>query len=231
MNDAIVIGNGMMGRACSGITMRNTVLFCSGVSNSNEKSSLEFSRERKLLESILYKYNARKIVYFSSLIAKTGSSPYAIHKRDMELLIEKNASNYLVMRLPQVVGGTNNTTLIKYLLDCITLGKRIKVHKNSIRTLIDVEDVVRVVNLLLIRGDKNLTIDVGSIKSLPILEIIRFLEDKLGKKALINCVDDGDDQSIDLTGFFEILPINDVLLNDNYPYLTMEKYINRLVAD
>lgn len=66
----------------------------------------------------------------------------------MENFIEKNFSEYLIYRLPNVIGNTKNkNTLINNFADSILNNKTVKLFKNSTRYIIDVYDVVNYVCL------------------------------------------------------------------------------------
>ena len=114
----MVIGKGMMARAFSLYrSNNNVVVFASGVSNSRESSRKAFFRERNLLRECIATNGNKIIVYFSTWSIydrMLKETPYVQHKIKMEKIIQRHAGTYLILRLPQVVGKTNNRTLINY---------------------------------------------------------------------------------------------------------------------
>src|SRR5690606_38120158 len=116
-------------------TNPNVIVFASGVSNSRETRRENFMRERTAVLSALNLH--RKLVYFSTCSIDDPSashiSHYVRHKIEMESLIRKSNS-YLICRLPQVVGKSDNlNTLINYLFHCINTGAHFEVWKNATR--------------------------------------------------------------------------------------------------
>jgi len=96
----------------------NVIIFASGVSNSRENRSQAFLRERQMLiEALSFQ---KMLVYFSTCSVcdpELQTSPYVMHKKEMEVFVAHSAKDYAIFRLPQVVGETPNpNTLTNYLL-------------------------------------------------------------------------------------------------------------------
>jgi nucleoside-diphosphate-sugar epimerase len=114
----MIVGNGLIAKAFyDNYANRDDVLiFASGVSNSSNIDPKEFIREKTLLKSFLTE--RKKIVYFSTCSIEDPSlenSPYILHKLEMEELV-KGVNDYLIFRLPQLAGKTDNpNTLLNFL--------------------------------------------------------------------------------------------------------------------
>lgn len=221
----IIIGNGLLGSKFKDSLSSDCVFFCSGVSNSKEQEIGNFRRESDLLENVLYKYkDTKKIIYFSSILINQEDSKYLEHKKNMENLICENCDDYLIFRLPQVVGYTKNKTLISYLSDRIINGDLIELYKKAERNIIDIDDLVRVVDLILSRKEKNKKIEICSKYSLSINNIIKSLEIILMKKAKTKLINKVSVQTIDFSYLDEVLTDSDILKSDSYSYNVLYKY-------
>ena len=224
----IVHGRGMMASAIRVTEGLTGAVFAAGISNSGESDCLEYTREHNELRSFIESNPDKKVVYFSSYIAKDGTSRYAQHKRQMESVISETANDFLVLRLPQVVGKTTNSTLVNYLVNAAKTRERITVQKNAYRSLVDVTDVGRILSLL---SDKNITrevIAVGPLNPLWILEIVENIESILQLKIDFTTVDSGERQSADLSKALELLGRNDPIFHEAYQVSVLREYVPKL---
>ena len=126
-----IVGNGDIARAI--VDRDGFTFFASGVSNSAETRQEEFTRERNLL----YRqgYDAH-LVYFSSLCVFYGDTPYAKHKRLMEMRV-RQLKHYTIIRLGNIAWGTNPNTLVNHLRARYVAGHPL-----------DIQDTQRVVHTL-----------------------------------------------------------------------------------
>ncbi|MBL6791439.1 MAG: NAD(P)-dependent oxidoreductase [Methylophilaceae bacterium] len=187
----LVVGNGLLAskfRSCN--LPEDIIVIASGVSDSSEFRQSKFNREKELV--LNYAEQGRVLIYFSSCSVELPEkmwTPYIRHKNSMESLIINNKLG-LVYRLPNVVGfGGNDKTMFNFLCSSIRNEKEIIVRKNAKRSLIDVDDVVKLVKYLvtLSMSKKELTYDIVRVV-LPVqysvIEIIKTIENHYGKKAI-----------------------------------------------
>lgn len=187
----LVVGNGLLAskfRSCN--LPEDIIVIASGVSDSSEFRQSKFDREKELV--LNYAEQGRVLIYFSSCSVELPEkmwTPYIRHKNSMESLIINNKLG-LVYRLPNVVGfGGNDKTMFNFLCSSIRNEKEIIVRKNAKRSLIDVDDVVKLVKYLvtLSMSKKELTYDIVRVV-LPVqysvIEIIKTIENHYGKKAI-----------------------------------------------
>lgn len=225
----MVIGNGMIAKAFSHYKNNASVLiFAYGVSNSSETESAQFEREKKTVVAALQNNEDKLFVYFSTCsIVEQGAllTPYVLHKLNMERLINNIHNNYLIFRLPQVVGrSSNRTTLTNYLYDKIMNGEVFTIWKNAVRYLIDVEDVAKIVSYILDNKlISNRIINIASLQCSAI-DIVRVLEKITNVQAKYNLVERGAFYEIDISDIAFIVKELNIQFNGNYVEKILMKY-------
>jgi nucleoside-diphosphate-sugar epimerase len=188
----MIIGKGLIAKAFEKYNDNNNVIiFSSGVSNSSETKESEFEREESLLKEHLLLN--KKIIYFStvSVVDSSLKSPYINHKIKMEKMISDNHSNYLIFRLPIVIGNNaNNITFFNSLKDKINNNEDLKVFSVG-RYLIDIDDLSETLPTLIDNySEKNKTLNIcfdnfSSVKD--IIERMEFYLKKTSNKVYIDC--------------------------------------------
>lgn len=144
----MIVGNGLIASSFIGLNNHeDCLIFASGVSDSNETSLKEFNRERVLLLNSLKQNKELKFIYFSSILVGISNNEYYNHKMEMENIIKDMSNNYIIFRVPQIIGvDGNKNNLIKTLANSIKTNTEIIVYKDVDRSLVDVEDIVRIVD-------------------------------------------------------------------------------------
>ncbi len=221
-----VIGNGMLAKAFMAVNVidNDLVVFCSGVSNSNETSEVQFAREKALLLDTTKTFPIRKIVYFSSCAAGSVESPYYRHKQAMQDLIQAGAQRHLIVRLPQVVGKTKNKTLVNFIAGSVKNLTPITVFADARRNLIDVDDVVRLT--LHLAGLDNMAINVTNSSMVAVEEIVRMISDILGMAPII-LAGPPDAEAPDYEGgpLKELIGPDDPIYSEGYNQTVLAKYV------
>jgi len=194
-----VVGSGLLARAfllAPVETYRNACIYAAGVSNSSCTSEAEFDRERKRLSQALSQAeSANPFIYFGTCSVgdpEVRETPYVQHKMAMEMRVASR-SQHLIFRLPQVVGITPNPhTLLNFLHARIARSEQFTVWENARRNVIDVDDVVLIAQQFIQNPSlRNKTLNIANPVSYSILDIIRALEDAIGKPAVYNLVNRG----------------------------------------
>lgn len=217
-----VIGKGMMAQAFLKSASNNCIFFCSGVSNSREIKRSEFEREVELFNETI---KNKIFIYFSSYIAESFTTPYALHKKNMENLIKDTCHKYLIIRLPSVVGLAKNNTLISYFIKMILNNNVIKIEKKAKRHLIDVKDVVRITDYLISQNYLNKSISIGSKSSISPLEVILLISNELNVNQIrYNLCDGGTYQYSNIDFIESILPKEDAIMHKSYNEKLIKKY-------
>tara|TARA_B110000259_G_scaffold172298_1_gene204593 strand:+ start:90 stop:536 length:447 start_codon:yes stop_codon:yes gene_type:complete len=102
----------------------------------------------------------------------------------MEKIIKKEFKNFIIIRLPEVVGkSVNKFTLTNFIYDKITKSIKFQLWSNALRNLIDIKDVVHIVSKIIkIKEFKNCTLNIFNPNMYNVLEIVRCFEKILKKK-------------------------------------------------
>lgn len=225
----MVVGNGMIAQAFYRYAdVDRVVIFASGVANSRTTDTREFEREQELLGRMIAKYGDKLFVYISTCSiedAEASRSPYVMHKMSMEALVARSVKTYLILRLPQVVGKSNNPhTLVNYLYDRIMRGEHFVAWKNATRYLIDVTDVVHLTEHLIDHSTvRNTAINIAS-RPYAVPQIVAVLEKIAGRKAHCDYVDRGMHYHIDNTLTLQIASRLNVSFDDSYLESMLRKY-------
>ena len=92
------------------------IFFVSGVSNSLEKRESEYEREYKLLSE---QDKTKCIFYISSITIdnkeKFEMRRYLQHKKQMEDYIKSSFKNYNIIRIGNIIWGSNPNTFLNYI--------------------------------------------------------------------------------------------------------------------
>jgi len=200
----MVIGNGMIARCFSQYSrVDDVVIFAKGVSDSKEVDPKNFHREQREVEAALERNKDKLFVYFSTCSVydeENKDSGYVIHKLKMEQLIKDSGSNFSVFRLPQVVGRTNNNTIVNFFKRSILNRQKFTVMKYAKRSLIDIDDVFEICDFFI--KNKlfvNDVVNIASKEKISALAIVEILEELIGEKAIYDVMDSGNEYDIDTT--------------------------------
>jgi nucleoside-diphosphate-sugar epimerase len=150
---------------------------------------------------------------------------YVQHKLDMESMVRTHPG-HLILRVPQLAGRTDNRhTLLGYLRERILRGEGFVVWSGAERNVIDVEDVAKVavdlVTVECIRGD---TVNVASDRSVAVVEVVRVLEDLLGRKAAYQLLEKGEGMHIDTSRATASFRRCGITFDDEYLRRILYKY-------
>ena len=231
----MVVGDGMIARAFSGFRDRNdVVIFASGVSNSNAANPDAYQRETDLLTQFLGQSGT--FVYFSTVSIHypcLQESLYVRHKLHIEQMIRERCEQFLIFRLPNLVGQTRNPhTLTNFLYSHIASGSPFEVHLNASRYLLDTEHMVRLCKYILAQMPSRMIYEIVFNNSAPILKIVQDMERVLNKTGNYILVEKGchidipsiDPQLIARSG----LQIPSMEL---YNQMVLQKYYSRQVQE
>ena len=227
----MVFGSGLLAFAF-GPKFANSATSCvyaAGVSNSNCSDQREFDREQDRLMAAMGQHRlAELFLYFGTCSANgplASASPYVQHKIKMEKIVEEHP-RYLILRLPQTVGKTENPhTLLNYIFARIIRSERFQVWKNARRNIIDVDDVVRIaIGLALEEGVRRESINVANFLDSAMVDIVELMAKVVGKKAIYDCLDRGDAYPIDTRRIREVAPRCGVIFGPKYLEIVIRKY-------
>lgn len=226
----MIVGAGLLARAFSTrYSARDDVLiFASGVSNSLETAEREFAREREALAHATDGYRG-KLVYFGSCSVgdhDRQATPYARHKLQMEALVLARPGG-LVLRLPQVVGRTDNPhTLTNFLHRKILLGEEFSIWSNAERNLVDADDVAAIgaVAVERLAETESRVMCIAARHSIPMLDLVSTFERILARKAFFRVEPRGASISFDARDADAIAASLGIDLGGDYVERILRKY-------
>lgn len=243
-----IVGNGMIAKGLINVSriIDNVVIFASGVSNSLCEDQTEYNRECELLYRTIVECekNNQKLVYFSSAGAIYGDfdeakdeesalfpkTTYGKYKVFFESIIVNSGIDYLILRLPNVIGPKQNKNQLFSTLVLQAINGNANLFKNAGRDLIDIDDVCNILIKLLKKDIENHIIVVASGHCVSIPEIFDEIQLYLGKKAIVNLLDNGDKQVFCTRKLRRLLPEIDEFEPGYYRRL-IQKYVPLIVDE
>jgi len=184
-----VIGSGAIATRFADYNFQQSVCIFAGNIHCSKITDLTATdTEEELLRNTLKQSKCNKIVYFSSCsISDPGAAGtlYVQHKLRMEELVRDNASNYLIARLPRIVGFDEEpTSLINYLVHSISAGEQFELWDNAVVNIIDMDDVHDIVSRVIqLTEFNNTTINVASSFDVAMSDLVNIIETVLHNKA------------------------------------------------
>ena len=228
----MVVGNGLIAQAFSSFKdIQEVIIFASGVSNSNVVDISELQREIKLLTEYLNKDAC--LVYFSTVSlydSSVANSQYIQHKKTVEALITEKCKDYLILRIPIVVGNSNNIhTLTNNLVSQIRKSSTLKVFKKASRYLMDIDSIVETVTPIISnKVYHNSVWNICFSNRINIEELITSLEEVLNTKVEKEYLDKGCCYEVPNQKFLTYLNSVGYELPKDYIKLTLQKYYSNL---
>lgn len=227
----IVIGDGLIAREFKKSEKDDhIVIIASGVSNSKEERKEEFDREESLVREVIDNYREKKIIYFSTCsILQNSRSPYIDHKLKMEKILRASNVCFQIFRLPQVVGFVNNNTIISFMVRNLFLNNPVQIQEDAFRNLIDIEDVARVVNLIVRSENDSALFNIASSFPLKVTNICDEIAKITESKSDVKIIEGGESYHIDNSSLKKYLGNSDVIFSNSYPVNVLEKYTLKLI--
>jgi hypothetical protein len=225
----MIIGNGLMASVFiqDYKDNENFIIFASGVSNSSETNLEEFLKEKNLLIKTLHENPLKQIIYFTSFIDTNISKiKYANHKKEMEEIISSSQNNYMILKLPQVIGnGGNKNTLINFIVNKLYNNEEILVYKNTYKSLIDVDDVKRITDVLLKAHTNKMHIEFPYIEKLLVRQIVNLVAKQLKIEPKIKFIDSDFYDLPDLSLVNQLILFQLNINAEGYTEKVIKKYI------
>ena len=183
----MIIGHGLLGSAFlkSVEHYKDYIVFTSGVSNSKEIKTDDFKREKNLVLKTIRDHRQLTFIYFSSVLAGINNNKYYNHKLEIEALIKKETEDYIIFRIPQIIGRLGNkNNLINHFKNSIKANKEIVIYTNAQRALIDIDDLANIVDYC-----KDVTHDkmiyLSGIEKIDVSELVDKIGGALNKKPIV----------------------------------------------
>ena len=209
----------------------NICLYAAGISNSQTQDKDLLDKEKnKFIEFLKKFHQKKKLIYISTCSINDPSrnkNPYVLNKLCIEDLVQKNIKNFLIIRLPEVVGkNENKVTLVNFLNNKIKNGEKFEIWSKAKRNIIDIDDaILLIIHLLENKNLNNTIINVANPKSYFVTEIVKNFEKLNNVKANYNLVDRGQDNwHLDTNKVLEMSKKIKINFNENYLYELLKKY-------
>ena len=196
------------------IKKNNVIVYAAGISNSLERNKKNLNKEINKLKKFLDN-NRKKIIYISTYSVNDNSrisKPYVKNKIKIEKIIQKISKEYLIIRLPEIIGRNKNPrTLTNFFFNNIIANKKFIVHKNVQRNLLDIDDAIKkCIKIIVINKNKNKKINVLNKNFYTPLQIVENFEKILSKKAFYS---------------FSIIKKKRLILKNNYFVNSSNNYL------
>ena len=199
----MIVGHGMLAKKFRDFEKDpRFIIFASGVSDSSTNAAEAFDREKKLLFDQVERAKSSTLVYFSTCSIydeSSQNSAYIKHKLQMELLIKKNFADWVIFRVSNPVGFTENKhTVFNYFIQHITDGTSFQVWTNAERNILDIDDMyIACCYFLRQPAHHNKIIDIANPVNYSVIEIVHAIETHFGKKGNYQLVSRGGGPKID----------------------------------
>lgn len=185
----MVVGSGLIATSFSAYCgVEEVTVFASGVSDSSCVDRSSYDRERDLLLSQDF---SRKIVYFSTYSISDGSeiNDYINHKREMESIVESSFCDWIILRLPTVVGrGGNPNNFFNYIAGRLVKCLPVDVRDGVYRSLIDADHLLPLTEWIIDNMSRvrvNVSLDNQSL----VYDLVSQMKDLLCSTSEIRLVD------------------------------------------
>lgn len=224
----MIVGNGLLANGFieESFDHKKFIVFVSGVSDSKKTNEEDFNREKTLLLKTILENKLLKLLYFSSILTGVQDNRYYQHKLEVEDIVKKNSKDYIIFRVPQIIGkGGNKSNLVNYLKQSLISGKEIIIFKNTYRSLIDVIDLVRIVNYCkdMVSCD---TIYISNIEKIMVLDLLKNISIYLGVNPKYKLIEGSNNWSIKNSGIVNEAILKLKITTGGYTNKIIKKYIN-----
>lgn len=226
----MIIGNGLLANSFTHYRdYDDLIIFASGVSDSKCTSLNDFQREEKLLIKTIEENPNKKIIYFGTCSVydkDLSKSEYVIHKLKMEGVVTNLHDNFLILRLPNIVGsGGNPNTVFNFLYNQIRTSKPFDLWENATRNFLSIEHLVKIVSSILsIEENRNKIYNIANTKAFKIPFVVGAMESFLNTKAVYNVIQKGCDVLIDTSETEDITREIIEIKEKNYIQYLLKKY-------
>jgi UDP-2-acetamido-2,6-beta-L-arabino-hexul-4-ose reductase len=225
----MIVGNGLLANGFieESFDHKKFIVFVSGVSNSKKTNEEDFNREKTLLLKTILENKLLKLLYFSSILTGVQDNRYYQHKLEVEDIVKKNSKDYIIFRVPQIIGkGGNKNNLVNYLKQSLISGEEMIIFKNTYRSLIDVIDLVRIVNYCkdIVSCD---TIYISDIEKIMVLDLLKNMSIFLGVNPKYKLIEGSNNNwSIKNSGVVNEAILKLKITTSGYTNKIIKKYIN-----
>ena len=185
-----IIGNGFIGKSLNKIKKdlirTNYIIYAAGISHSKTKSKRNLNKELNSFKIFSKNNFSKKVIYISTADVTnniSNKSLYVKNKIKIEKLVKKKFKNYIILRLPQIIGKSKNkNTLVNYFYFNIKNNKPLVLIKNFKRNVLDIDDILKLLKIIIYsKITKHKVIILSNKYSVQRIDIVKIFEKKLNK--------------------------------------------------
>ncbi len=143
--------------------------------------------------------------------------------------IEHGSNKYLIIRLPIVVGKSNNPhTLTNFIYQSIKTGKPFNLYQHASRYLIDIDDVVRLVDEMIRETEGSHILNLVLDNKIKVITLAGIIEEVTGMRGNYKITGSGSDYEIDNMPVKEMIGKHffDISAQE-YNYRVLHKYYGK----
>lgn len=222
----------------------DTVLIAAGVADSACSNDREFHRERQLLQQTIEQNRHCRIIYFSSGGRVYGDwpgwrdertpcrpkTPYGRHKLACENLIRESDCRHLIVRLPNLVGPTQNPCqLIPSLVRQVKSG-HVRILEGATRDLLGIDRLLSIIEELIPAAPDRASVVVASGISTQVEVIVEHLRTILNTSPKLSMVTGGTIERFRTKRLRELAP-GSTEFNEDYQEHLLRKYVSAMYGD
>lgn len=187
-----IIGNGFIAKNIykikNHIKKSGYTIYAAGISDSKLNSKKDLKREIESIVSFSIKNIYKKVIYISTADVVDNlkkNTNYVRNKIKIENFIKKKFKHFIILRLPQIIGKSKNKkTIINFFYNNIKKKKNLIILRNVKRNIMDIDDVVKIIKVIIFNKYLNKNIITLSNKYfVKPIDIIKIIEKKLNIKA------------------------------------------------
>lgn len=226
----MVVGNGLIAKRFHQYVVNDKFLiFASGVSNSKSTNHTDHDREFNLIKISHSENKDKTFVYFSTCSITDPfekDTAYIAHKNKIEQYIQGNIKNYIIFRISNLAGKTNNTnTIFNFVAHHIINHQPFELWQHAVRNLIDVDDFYRIADYILQNSlYMNSIVNIANPHSYTMQEIVHTAEEHFHIRANYKPVMKGGGFHIDLQGTIHLFDELGIQFGANYLKNLYSKY-------
>jgi nucleoside-diphosphate-sugar epimerase len=155
-----------------------------------------------------------------------AQSPYVLHKIKMENFIMEHCPRFVIFRITNPIGHTNNThTVVNYFIKNIIEQHEFEVWENAGRNIIDLDDMYLVCNeIIKQKMFTNSIVNIANPKNYSVLYIIYCIEKHFGITGNYRLADKGGGPVIDTGKADSLYAAFNIHFNEDYLPKLLRKY-------
>ena len=235
MNLSNIIGSGFIAKSFKSYNdffkKNKCILYAAGVSNSKSNNLTLFKKDFSRLKKIITVSNNLKLIYISSCSIKDPlrkNSIYLKTKIQNEIFIKKNIKNYLIIRLPEIIGkNKNKSTLVNYFYYKILNNKIFNLYTQTKRNFIHIDDIISILIEIVSKKISNKTINIASSKMTEVETIVKIFEELLNKRSkIIYKKKKFVNYNVDIKDIKKLKNFKKINFDQNYLKKNLKKYVN-----